>query len=203
MEGWQAFVTGKPKFKMTPQELTYTPWHSYHKKGLAKKTPTSIMKQLLSMLRLTESHKPQSFKTSMPTEVIWATDCSSCAHSSVLFSVLSCCNCSASSQTIGQLFRPGPHPFIIAEDATAECLRYLAIGLAAAEGSLEAWAGPQLNLFQTKSEASLYSPSCKWYLLTWAGKWRMAGSNTWSIIQPLSVFIRSSVPWPQKPSLRR
>lgn len=25
MDGWQAFITGKPKFKMTPQELAYTP----------------------------------------------------------------------------------------------------------------------------------------------------------------------------------
>lgn len=61
-------------------------------------------------------------------------------------------------------------------------LRYLTTGLVAAERSLEAWAGPQLNILQTIPK----SPSKKTnsYLLTWPRKWRVAGSNTWSIIQP-------------------
>lgn len=61
-------------------------------------------------------------------------------------------------------------------------LRYLTTGLVAAERSLEAWAGPQLNILQTIPK----SPSKKTnsYLLTWPRKWTVAGSNTWSIIQP-------------------
>lgn len=88
--------------------------------------------------------------------------------------------------TVFNLFRLGerrcPQLYILAALVKEECLRYLITGLVAAEGSLEAWAGPQLNILQTIPK----SPSKKTnsYLLTWPRKWRVAGSNTWSIIQP-------------------
>lgn len=100
------------------------------------------------------------------------------------------------SQTMGQLFSPGPHLFIIAEDATAEFSRYLAIGLAELKGALRSGLDSSYIYARPDPKLPFHSPICKRYLLTWAGKWRMAGSNTWCIIQPLSVFIRSSVPLP-------
>lgn len=54
MEGWQAFVSGKPKFKVF-QEFAYTPVHSHLKNP-------SIMKQLLSRLSLKSLAKLMFFR---------------------------------------------------------------------------------------------------------------------------------------------
>lgn len=66
MEGWQAFVSGPPKFKVISQELAYTPWHSHHKNP-------SVIKQLLSKLSL-EVLKTSGSPNMLPMKVTRATD---------------------------------------------------------------------------------------------------------------------------------